>query len=389
MGQIDPVLREKLLIVIPVYNHEHTLRTVTEKALQTGFNVLVVDDGSSKPVSPVLQGLGVKIIRHSQNKGKGKAILSAARYARKKGWTHLATLDADGQHLPEELFKLLPEMQADPLAIIIGARLFPEKNVPASSRFGRSFSNFWLRVQTGVIVSDVQSGFRIYPLELLSTLKFNQSGYAFEVEVLIRSLWAGFNIREAKIEVYYPEPGQRISHFNKFRDNLRLSLLNTRLTARAVLPWPHKKYAADQNQKVTPLHPLKSLRLLLEKKNTPLMLALSGALGVFVGSFPIFGLHSITVVLVSGFFGLNKIAALACNQLCMPPVVPALCIETGYFLRHGEFLTEISLRTLGYECVSRLWEWLLGALVLGPILGLSIGAIIFILGKGIQRRLQQ
>ena len=74
----------------------------------------------------------------------------------------------------------------------------------------------------------------------------------------------------------------------------------------------------------------------------------------------------------------------------MPPIVPALCIEVGYFLRHGRFLTEISLETLGYQALERLYEWLLGSLVLAPILAAAAGGIIFGLAsfihKGILKR---
>ncbi|MFP4169375.1 MAG: DUF2062 domain-containing protein [Desulfonatronovibrionaceae bacterium] len=387
MGQIDPLLKDKLLAVIPVYNHPETVRFIAEALLDAGLEVLVVDDGSTSETGPLLQGLDLEIIRHSRNMGKGRAILTGADFARSRGKTHILTIDADGQHPPQETVKLIAEMEKDPLAVVIGARKFPEKNVPGASRFGRSFSNFWLRVQTGARVSDVQSGFRIYPVILLTTLKTREKGYAFEVEILVRALWAGFNVREVPVEVHYPSPEKRISHFDKFRDNLRISFLNTRLTTRAMLPIPHRQYAADSEQNITPLHPLKSLHLLLEKENTPLKLSLSGGLGVFIGALPIFGLHYISVMLVTGFFRLNKITALATNQLCMPPLVPALCIETGYFLRHGEFLTEVSLQTLGKEGLYRLWEWLLGSLVLGPIFFVLIFSLTFALSKLVQKRL--
>jgi hypothetical protein len=71
----------------------------------------------------------------------------------------------------------------------------------------------------------------------------------------------------------------------------------------------------------------------------------------------------------------------------MPPIVPALCIEVGYFVRHGEFLTEISLQTLGSECFYRLWEWIIGACILGPTLALLAFLLVLTLAKVIQIRL--
>jgi glycosyltransferase involved in cell wall biosynthesis len=327
------------------------------------------------------------VLRLERNQGKGQAILEAVDWARGTGKTHIVTLDADGQHLPEEVFKLLPQMRLDPLAIVLGSREFSSKSVPWLSRFGRSFSNFWLRVQTGRPVSDVQSGFRIYPVALFEFLRLRERRYSFEVEVLVKALWAGFKVLEVPIEVYYPEPKDRVSHFDVLFDNLSISWLNFRLTFRAVLPLPHKRYGLDDEFKVGPLHPLKSLRLLLSEENTPLLLAASSGLGVLIGSFPIYGLSYMLILLLSGYLGLNKITALASNQVCMPPIVPALCIEVGYFVRHGEFLTEISLQTLGSECFYRLWEWIIGACILGPTLALLAFLLVLTLAKVIQIRL--
>jgi ABC-type multidrug transport system permease subunit len=63
----------------------------------------------------------------------------------------------------------------------------------------------------------------------------------------------------------------------------------------------------------------------------------------------------------------------------MPPIVPALCIETGYFMRHGKFLTEISLETLGYQALDRLFEWLIGSLFLAPVIATLAGIIIYVM----------
>jgi uncharacterized protein (DUF2062 family) len=107
-------------------------------------------------------------------------------------------------------------------------------------------------------------------------------------------------------------------------------------------------------------------------------LALSSALGIFLGTLPLIGCHSILIVLVANYLRLNKLMALGASQLCMPPIVPALCIEAGYFLRHGKFLTEVSLQTLGYECVERVFEWFLGSLFLAPAFAALISMITYL-----------
>jgi hypothetical protein len=105
-----------------------------------------------------------------------------------------------------------------------------------------------------------------------------------------------------------------------------------------------------------------------------------------VGALPALGLHTLLVYLLAKRLRLNRIVALGTNQLCMPPIVPALCIETGYYLRHGTFLTEISMRTLGREAVDRLWEWTLGSCLVGPALSVLIGGGIWLLAAVVQRR---
>lgn len=371
----------RVIVAVPVYNHAPTLRAVVLGLLERHPHVLVVDDGSDDLEPEVLAGLPVRMVRHGRNRGKGAAIRTAALEARRQDMSHIVTIDADGQHDPADLPLFLEAVAADPLAVIVGARDFNTENVPGSSRFGRAFSNFWLRVQTGVILSDVQSGYRAYPLIVLENLRCTETRYSFEVEVLVRAAWAGFRLREVNIRVHYPPKGERVSHFRAFMDNVRISLLNTRQTIRAIMPVPHRKFGEDEAGRVSPIHPLKSLRILLRDDATPAGLGLSAALGIFLGTLPLIGIHSIAILLAAGWLRWNKIAALAASQLCMPPLVPALCIEAGHYLRHGIFLTEISLRTLGYEAPQRLWEWILGSMLLAPLLAALTGAAVWVLAR--------
>ena len=132
----------KPLIVIPVYNHAGTLREVVTRALAVCGDVLVVDDGSTDGSAEVLKGLPVRFIRHEKNRGKGAAILTAVEEARRLGMSHIITIDADGQHDPADMSRFMPLIKEDPLAIVVGKRRFSGKNVPFSSRFGRSFFQF-------------------------------------------------------------------------------------------------------------------------------------------------------------------------------------------------------------------------------------------------------
>lgn len=380
--------RDKVLVLIPLYNHGATVRRVAEGVLAQKLPLLVVDDGSNDGGAENLAGLDLTVIRHERNQGKGAAILTGLAYARQKGMQHLLTIDADGQHDPVDIPNLLKVQAQDPYAIVVGKRDFDAANVPGSSRFGRRFSNFWLRLQTGIRLGDVQSGFRCYPVSVLERLNLRQNRYAFEVEVLVKAAWGGVPLRDAPVSVYYPPNGERISHFHLWRDNLRLTLLNSHLTLRALLPWPHKPIIASEKatQPVSLMHPLRSLRLLLAEHSSPLQLAMATALGVLLGTLPLIACHTLAILAACSFFRLNRVAAVAASQLCMPPIVPALGIELGYWLRHGEFLTEISLRTLGYQFLERLWEYLLGSTLLAPPLALLVGALVFVLASTLRQR---
>ena len=377
------------LIVIPYFNHPRTLRQVALEARQTGMAVLVVDDGSTPPAQPLLEGLDVASLRLAPNRGKGVAILTAADYAAAHGFTHLITLDADGQHSPAEAGRFLAVAEETPWAITVGTRRTAEAagRFPAASRFGRSFSNFWFRLQTGQSLGDTQSGFRCYPVAVLRGLRLHCRRFTFEAEVLVKAAWAGVPLRSLDITVFYPAGAAHVSHFRLFTDNLRFSVLNTHLTLRSLLPIPHRRLAGlpRRTSGVSLLHPWRSLRAVLHESSDPLSLGLAAALGMVLGAAPLIGLHTVAILASAGYLRLNRPIAVAASQLCMPPLVPALCIETGYVLRHGRLLTELSMQTLGREAPLRLFDWLLGSLLLGPLLGVVIGGVVWAMAASLRK----
>ena len=379
----------EVLAVIPVYNHGPTLRRVAEGVLSVHPHLLVVDDGSDEPVAPLLEGLNLQIIRHDANRGKGAAIQTAAARAGESGYSHIITLDADGQHDPAELPKFLAQIKLTPHAFIVGARDFKAAGkVPFSSRFGRRFSEFWMFIQTTVRVSDMQSGYRAYPAAALASLKLWDSHYSFEVEALVKAAWGGFDIVEIPVSVYYPEPSKRVSHFKAFRDNLRITALNTRLTVRALIPVPFRKLAWGKDDRISVRRPLKSLRMLMEDQAAAGRLALSTLVPIVVCALPILGFQSFLVLFLIAVMKLNRLWALAVSHACVPPLMPAFCIEVGHYLNHGVWLTDISWQTLGREVFQRFWDWLVGAAVGGPALGLGLALVVYLTAKLIGRGLR-
>ena len=374
----------KLACVIPHYNHTATVFAVAAGARRHLDDVRVVDDGSTDlpaDFAEKLASLGVALIRHERNFGKGAALLTAARALDADGVTHMIVIDADGQHDPNDLPRFAAAIREHPEALIVGCRDFEHaENVPKSSRFGRSFSNFWCRLETGVKCADTQSGFRAYPVKGLTSLRFHCRRYNFEIEALVKLLWAGYGLYEVPIPVFYDEPGKRISHFDPWKDDLRLSLLHTWLVTRQLLPVPHRRLVAappsDRGWKNL-LHPLDFLRRLLRENADPAGLAASAAVGTFLAVLPLIGVHMAVILYVCLRFKLNKVMALTIQNLFMPPLSPFLCIEVGYFLRHGEWWTRFTLHNCLGELHHRVYEWLLGSLILAPLFAVVAGAAVY------------
>lgn len=378
----------KILIVIPHYNHSASLRRVAEGCLAQNPNVAVFDDGSDGSPEELLKGLPVSFVRFDENRGKGAVILDAARWAASRGFTHIVTVDADGQHDPKDYPLLSAAARENPKAIIIGRRRFSAaENVPASSKFGRKFGGFWVHLQTGKAVSDIQSGYRVYPVEMLLCLPFFSKRYAFEAEVPVRALWAGFGLKEVDVSVEYPK--DRISHFSLLKDNFRLSVLNTYLTIRSMLPIPHRQYGpSGKTGKITKRGYWEVMAENLKMPGNVTRNAVSAAWGIFCGSIALPGVRQVMLFFGAGWWNLNKILSISFEKLCIGPIVPALCIEAGYFMRYGRFLTEFNLTTLGRQFLQRVWEWVLGSLVVAPLLAAAAFIIVWLAGFILNRSLR-
>lgn len=368
----------KTLLVIPVYNHAKTLRDIARDGLAEGFPVLVVDDGSTDGGLDTVADLPATRHRFPSNRGKGAAILAAAELAKRSGYDAIVTIDADGQHDPAHARRLLEAVAASWPAVAVGARRMEEANAPRASVFGRDFSNFWVRLECGHALPDSQSGYRLYPVDFLVGGRFLSTGFPFEVEVLVRAAWAGLPLLSVPVPVRYPPAGERISHFHPFLDNLRLTCLHAWLVIRSLLPWPHPRRPAGEDAggvAAEILHPVRFFRRLSGEHSGAGELAAAVWVGIFLGALPIIPFGIAAIVYVNHRLHLNKLAGVAASNVCCAPFVPLVCVEIGHFLRHGRFLFAFDRHVLIDQIHLRLWEWLLGALIIGPVLGLA-GALV-------------
>lgn len=208
--------------VIPVFNHPEKIRDVVTSCMKIGFPVFIIDDGSTdNTVEQINDIQGIHLIRHSKNKGKGAAIMSGFTESSKiSNWA--ITIDADGQHNPDDAFQLISAISNNQRAIVVGFRKdMSGEHVHWTSSFGRKFSNFWVRMSGGPNISDTQSGFRAYPLPESIQLKPKAKRFQFEVEILVKAQWNGLPVIEAPVSVSYTPGSGRVSHFRPFVDFAR------------------------------------------------------------------------------------------------------------------------------------------------------------------------
>ena len=378
---------DSVYAVIPVYNNAETVRDIAERTLKILPHVLLVDDGSTDiDLKPFCEERGIEFLRHEVNQGKGAALRDALNYlAMKPEVAYMIALDADGQHYPEDIPLFYPLMEENDWTLIVGCRDFSGENIPDSSKFGREFSNFWIRLETGIRVEDSQSGFRAYPVRYLSKLRFLSTHYNFEAEILTRAAWGNLEIRNLPVRVHYPPREKRVSHFKPFRDNFRLSCIHFHLVALRLLPFPKQKLR-EKKREWSIFRPRELFTMLLKENAEPAGLGVSAGIGSFLAVLPLPACHIIVILYIAERLHLNKIMALAIQNLYMPPLSPFLCIELGYFLRYGHWLTELSFRTCAQELHLRLWEWLLGSLILAPFWGIVSGFAVWFIASLLNRR---
>ena len=222
-------------MLIPTYNNAGTIVDVVRRAVAQSLPVIVVNDGCTDATAALLQEahLPVTVLTHPQNRGKGVALKTGLTHALRAGFRYAVTLDADGQHFPEDLPVFLEAIDRNPGALIVGSRDLQAENMPGGNSFANRFSNFWFHLQTGSKLPDTQTGFRAYPLASLPGLWLLTARYEAELALLVFSAWRGVKLVPVPIRVCYPE--DRVSSFRPFRDFFRISVLNTGLCLLALV----------------------------------------------------------------------------------------------------------------------------------------------------------
>jgi glycosyltransferase involved in cell wall biosynthesis len=236
------------LVLIPSYNPGPKVYETVGGARAQWTPVWVVVDGSTDGSAERLAAMaeadpGLHVLRLARNRGKGAAVLHGARMAQQAGFTHVLTMDSDGQHPPERIEAFMAASMREPQALILGEPRF-DASAPALRVQGRKISNWWANLWTlWAGIHDSLFGFRVYPLAPLVRVMRHQPWmrrFDFDVEVAVRLCWRGLSPRNLPAPVRYFRPDQGgVSHFNYWRDNALLTWMHARLLLGFLLrlPW--------------------------------------------------------------------------------------------------------------------------------------------------------
>jgi glycosyltransferase involved in cell wall biosynthesis len=226
------------LVLIPSYNPGSKVFETVQGARQQWNPVWVVVDGSNDGTPETLQAMakddpGLRVLVRPKNGGKGSAVLEGAVEALRAGYTHVLTMDSDGQHPPDRIRAFMAASAAKPAGMVLGEPVF-DASAPSLRVKGRRISNWWANLETlGAGIHDSLFGFRVYPLGPL--VRIMQSHlwmrrFDFDVEIVVRLSWSGVEATNlpAAVKYFRPEEGG-VSHFNYLRDNILLTSMHMRL----------------------------------------------------------------------------------------------------------------------------------------------------------------
>lgn len=219
-----------VVALIPAYNERATIVDLVTRVISHVDQVIVIDDASSDGTADLLVGLPVEVIRNAENLGKSASLRRGFRHARALGAPIVVTLDADGQHLPEDIPRLLSAAVRNPGTIIIGARLRHRECMPRLRRFGNAMADFWISWAAGYPIRDTQSGMRAYPAEALAcidTSPMDGSRFVLESQILIDSARAGWYARWIDIETIYGV-ASRSSYYRAVADTVSIIFMVAR-----------------------------------------------------------------------------------------------------------------------------------------------------------------
>ncbi len=248
-------LSQTHLVLIPSYNPGSKVKATVQEVLKYWAPVWVVVDGSTDGSKELLLELaksepGLRVISLPSNSGKGAAVLEGIKLAEGAGFSHVLTMDSDGQHPAPKIPEFMALSEANPGAMVLGDPDFGS-DAPSLRVKGRKISNWWANLETFWMgIGDSLFGFRVYPIAPLRKIMEStrwMRRFDFDPEAAVRLCWAGvYPINVVAPVRYFPKADGGVSHFQYFRDNKLLTWMHTRLMIGMVLRLPILAYRKIQ-----------------------------------------------------------------------------------------------------------------------------------------------
>jgi glycosyltransferase involved in cell wall biosynthesis len=218
------VNRETVAAVIPAYCEEKHIGQVVQRTLEQLANVLVVDDGSSDSTAANARAAGAEVVVHEKNCGKGVSIQTGLRHWLERGFQYVVILDADGQHLPEEIQRFIAAAASGD-ALLVGTRMNDVRAMPLVRKLVNRYMSWTISRVCGQRIPDTQCGFRMLSASVIPHLLDGASRFDYETEMLIKVSRKGFRIGAVPISTVYSD---EVSSIHPVRDSIRFFKLMRR-----------------------------------------------------------------------------------------------------------------------------------------------------------------
>jgi glycosyltransferase involved in cell wall biosynthesis len=212
---------ERLAVAIPAFEAEGSIARVVRRALAMASYVVVVDDGSGDGTGDAARASGVPVLAHAVNLGKGRALKTAFDHVFVLGFDAVVTIDADGQHPPEEMPKLVAAWR-EGAELVLGTRAHLYAAMSRVRRTSNGTSSWLISQVAGAELPDCQTGYRLYTRRLIETLGFPEPRFEAESAVLVRAVRQGFRVVGVPIRLDEPD-GRATSHYRPIVDSLRIA----------------------------------------------------------------------------------------------------------------------------------------------------------------------
>ena len=202
--------QSKILVAMPAYNEEKYIGSLVTKAREYADEVLIVDDGSTDGTSEVARLAGATVIQHKENKGYGAAVQSILAEAKRISPDILVLLDADSQHNPGEIPRLV-EPISQGFDLVIGSRKLLRDNIPLYRRIGQGVISYFCYILSGEKLSDSESGFRVFSRKAVGMLELREDGMSVSAETIAKAAEKGLKITEIPISITYTRDGSTLN----------------------------------------------------------------------------------------------------------------------------------------------------------------------------------